>query len=99
MISAQHVRALTGACDHVHARDAAHVERQNARAIAGAHACMSMHSCAHVARLWHGFKESVLAWTEGKRDQKSHGNFPHYSSVTSKLDTKCFLVRFHTLFK
>ena len=35
MISAQHARALTGACAHVHARNAAHVERQNASAIAG----------------------------------------------------------------
>jgi hypothetical protein len=99
VISAQHARALAGACAHVHARNAAHVERQNARAIAGAHACMSMHACAHVARLRRGFEENVLAWTEGTRDQKSHCNFPHYSSVTSKLDTKCFLVRFHTLFK
>ena len=64
MISAQHARALTGACAHVHARNAAHVERQNASAIAGAHACMSMHACAHLARLRHGFEENVLAWTK-----------------------------------
>ena len=51
------------------------------------------------ARRRRGFEENVLAWTEGTRDQKSHCNFQHYSSVTSKLDTKCFLVRFHTLFK
>ncbi len=99
MISAQHARALAGACAHVHERNAAHVEWQHARAIAGAHACMSMHACAHVARLRRGFGENVLAWTEGTRDQKSHCNFLHYSSVNSKLDTKGFLVRFHTLFK
>jgi hypothetical protein len=94
-ISAQHARALAGA----HARNAAHVERWHARAIVGAHACMSMHACAHVARRRRGFEDNIIAWTEGTRDQKSHRNFPHYSSVTSKLDTKCFLVRFPSLFK
>jgi hypothetical protein len=95
VISAQHARAIAGA----QARNAAHVELRHARALAGAHECMSMHACAHVARRRRGFEENVLAWIEGTRDQKSHGNFLHYSSVTSKLDTKCFLVRFPSLFK
>jgi hypothetical protein len=56
-------------------------------------------SSSSSARRRRGFEENVLAWTEGTRDQKSHHNFPHYSSVTSKLDTKCFLVRFPALFK
>jgi hypothetical protein len=95
VISAQHARSVAGA----HARNAAHVERRHARALAGAHECMWMHACAHVARRQRGFEENVLTWTEGTRDQKSHGNFLHYCSVTSKLDTKCFLVRFPALFK
>ena len=89
VISAQHARALAGA------------QRR-----AAACACTRRRACVHVdARMRAcraaaaGFEENVLAWTEGSRDQKSHRNFPHYSTVTSKLDTKCFLVRFPSLFK
>ncbi len=39
VISAQHARALAGA----DARNAAHVERLHARAIAGEHECMTLH--------------------------------------------------------
>jgi hypothetical protein len=53
-------------------RHCAHVELRHARAIAGAHACISMKACTHVARLRHVFEENVIAWTEGIHDSQAH---------------------------